>query len=218
MFRATLILLSAAVLALLACGCGVRFSDGPHTVQTRSIGAFDRVDLRGSANVVVHRGSGRTLTVEGGQRRVNSVVTRVQSGTLIVEDHDSSDMLDLSGDQLTVTVSVPRLTAVRIDGSGDVSLPELRGGPLQLRVDGSGDVDGHGHLDALDASVNGSGDIDLGDVAVQTGKVSISGSGDANLHAVRSLAALVTGSGDISYSGNPQLTKDVSGSGDVSQN
>src|SRR6201995_1026595 len=107
MIRATLILLSAAAVAVLACGCGVRFSDGPHTVQTRTIGAFDRVELRGSANVVVHRGSARTLTVEGGQRRVNDVVTRVQSGTLIVQDRNSSDTLDLSGDQLTVTVSVP---------------------------------------------------------------------------------------------------------------
>jgi hypothetical protein len=216
MFRATLILLSTAVLAALACGCGVRFSDGPHTVQTRSIGAFNRLDLRGSANVVVHRGSSRTLTVEGGQRRVNDVVTRVESGTLIVKDRNSSDVLDLSGDQLTVTVSVPQLTSVRIDGSGDVSLPELRGGPLQLRVDGSGDVNGHGRLDALNAAVDGSGDIDLSNVEVQTGKVNISGSGDANVHAVRSLAAVVSGSGDIEYSGDPQLSKDVSGSGDVS--
>lgn len=218
MFRATLILLSTAVLAVLACGCGVRFSDGPHTVQTRSIGAFDRVDLRGSADVVVHRGTARTLTVEGGQRRVNDVVTRVQSGTLIVEDLNSSDTLDLSGDSLTVTVSVPRLTGVRIDGSGDLSLPELQGGPLQLRVNGSGDVNGHGYLDALNAAVDGSGDIDLSHVAVQTVKINLSGSGDANVHAVRSLAAVVSGSGDVEYSGDPQLTKDVSGSGDVSQN
>jgi hypothetical protein len=217
MFRATLTLLSAAALALVACACGVRFSDGPHTVQTRSVNAFDRLELRGSANVVIHRGTTRTLTVEGGKRRVDGVVTRVQSGTLIIEDRHSSNMLDLSGDQLTVTVSTPRLAAARIDGSGDLSLPELDGGPLQLRIDGSGDVDGHGRLDALDAAIDGSGDIGLGDVAVQTGKINISGSGDANVHAVRSLAVVVSGSGDVEYSGNPQVFQSVSGSGDISR-
>jgi hypothetical protein len=85
----------------------------------------------------------------------------VESGTLIVQDRGSSDTLDLSGDQLTVTVSTPRLPEARINGSGDVSLPELDGGPLRVRVGGSGDVDGHGRLDGLDAAIKGSGDIDV---------------------------------------------------------
>ena len=218
MIRTTLILLTAAAVALVATGCGVRFSDGPHTVQTRSVGSFDRVEVRGSANVVIHNGNGRTLTVDGGKTRVDRVVTRVQSGTLIVSERDSSNTLDVSGDNLTVTVATPRLTAVKIDGSGDVSLPELRGGPLQLRVDGSGDVNGHGRLDALDAAVDGSGDIDMGHVSIGAAKVDISGSGDAIVHALRSLDAVVSGSGDIGYAGNPRLTRDVAGAGDVSHN
>ncbi len=217
MFRATLILLTSAVLALIAWGCGVRFSDGPHTTQTRSVSAFDRLEVRGWANVVVHRGSSRTMTVQGGEHRIGDVVTRVRSGTLIVKDRGSSNTLDLSGDQLTVTVSTPRLTEVRIDGSGDVSLPELDGGPLRLRVVGSGDIDGHGRLDALDAAIEGSGDIDLGDVVVQAGKVNISGSGDADLHAVRALDAAVSGSGDVQYTGDPRLSQHVTGSGDISR-
>ncbi len=217
MFKATLIVISTAALALVVCGCGVRFSDGPHTTQTRSVRAFDRVEVRGSADVVVHRGVSRTLTVAGGEHRVDDVVTRVQSGTLIVEDRGSSDTLDLSGDQLTVTVSTPRLTEARITGSGDVSLPELDGGPLGLRVVGSGDVDGHGRLDGLDAAINGSGDIDLGDVVTRAAKVNISGSGDADVHAVRTLDAVVSGSGDVQYTGDPRLSQDVTGSGDVSR-
>ena len=218
MIRATLIVLTTAAVALVAIGCGVRFSDGPHTVQTRPVAAFDRVELRGSADVVVHHGSGHTLTVAGGKTRVDNVVTRVESGTLIVDERDSSGMLDLSGDSVTVTVSAQRLDSVAIDGSGDLSLPELRGGPLQVRLDGSGDLDGHGRLDALDATVDGSGDMSMGDVTVQSARINLSGSGDADVHAVRALDAVVNGSGDIGYRGNPTLTRDVSGSGDVSHN
>jgi Putative auto-transporter adhesin, head GIN domain len=216
MIRATLILLTSAAVTLIATGCGVRFSDGPHSVQTRSVGTFHRIVLRGSANVVVHHGSGRTLTVAGGSARVNRVLTRVESGTLIVSERDSHNTLDLSGDNLTVSVSTPRVDAVTIDGSGDVSLPDLRGGPLQVRIDGSGDVDGRGRLDALDAAVDGSGDITMGDVRIQSAKVNVSGSGDADVHPVRALDAVVSGSGDVEYRGHPTLTRVISGSGDIS--
>jgi hypothetical protein len=215
MIRATFILLAAVAAALVATGCGVRFSDGPHTVQTRSVPGFERVELRGSPNLVVHNGSSATLTVAGGKSRVRRVTTRVESGTLVVSERESSNVLDLSGDDVTVTVATPHLSAVTIDGSGDVSLPELRGEPLQLRIDGSGDVDGHGRLDALDAAVDGSGDIHMGDVRIGAAKVDVSGSGDVEVDALRSLDAVVSGSGDIGYAGNPRLTRHVSGSGDV---
>ena len=149
MFRTTLILTSAAAIALAVSACGLRIeNDGPHTVQTRTVGTFHRVDLRGSANVVVTRGRPRTLTVSGGRNRVRDVVTRVQSGTLVVEDRNSDATLHLGGDGPTVTVSTPSLVGARLDGSGDLSMAGLAGGPLQIRVDGSGDVDAHGRLDA----------------------------------------------------------------------
>jgi Putative auto-transporter adhesin, head GIN domain len=223
MIRTTLILISIAALAVAAVVIvgGVRIaSDGPRTVQTRTVGAFDRVDLRGSTDVVVIRGRGTpgTLTVSGGRNRVRDVTTRVQSGTLIVEDRDSDATLHLWGDGATVTVSTPSLVGARVDGSGDLSVAGLTGGPLRIRGDGSGDVDAHGRLGALDVVEDGSGDLHLGDVVAQSATVDLAGSGDADVHAVRTLSAVVSGSGDVSYAGDPRVTRrDVSGSGDVSQ-
>lgn len=217
MIRTTLILTSAAAIAVAVSACGLRIeSDGPHTVQTRPVATFDRVDVRGSADVVVTRGRSATLTVSGGRNRVRDVITRVQAGTLVVENRNSDATLHLGDDGSTVTVSTPSLVGARIDGSGDLSVAGLAGGPLQIRADGSGDVDGHGRVDALDAAADGSGDLDLSDVAAQAAKVNLSGSGDADVHAVRTLSAVVSGSGDVTYAGSPQVTRDVSGSGDVS--
>ncbi len=219
MLRTTLILITAgavAVAASVAVG-GLRIaSDGPHTVQTRTVAAFDRIDLRGSTDVVVTHGTSRTLTISGGRNRVRDVITRVQSGTLVVEQRDSDAALHLWGDGATVTVTTPSLVAARVDGSGDLSVAGLAGGPLQIRVDGSGDVDAHGRLDALDAAVDGSGDLHLDDVLAQSAELNLSGSGDADVHAVRRLAVVVSGSGDVSYAGAPRVTREVSGSGDVS--
>lgn len=217
MIRTTLILTCAAAVALAVSACGFHIeTDGPHTVQTRTVGAFDHVDLRGSTDVVVTHGRTATLTISGGRNRVRDVITRVQSGTLIVEERDSDPTLHLGDDGPTVTVSTPSLVGARIDGSGDLSMAGLAGGPLRIRVDGSGDVDAHGRLDALDAAGDGSGDLDLGAVVAQSARINLSGSGDADVDAVRTLAVVVSGSGDVSYAGNPQLTRDVSGSGDVS--
>jgi hypothetical protein len=217
MFRTTLILTSAAAIALTVSACGLRIENaGPHTVQTRTVSAFDRVDLRGSTNVVVTRGQSSTLTVSGGRNRVRDVVTRVQAGTLIVEERNSDVTLHLGGDGPTVTVNTPSLVGARLDGSGDLSVAGLAGGALQIRVDGSGDVDAHGRLDALDAAADGSGDLDLSDLVAQSAKVNLSGSGDADVHAVRTLAVALSGSGDVNYAGNPLVTRDLSGSGDVS--
>lgn len=219
MLRTTLILISVAAVAVAVAVIvgGVRIAgDGPHTVQTRTVGTFDRVDLRGSTDVVVTRGNSRTLTVSGGRNRVRDVITRVQSGTLVVEQRDSDAALHLWGDGAIVTVSTPSLVGARVDGSGDLSVAGLAGGPLRLRADGSGDVDVHGHLAVLDAAADGSGDLHLNDVVARSAKVNLSGSGDADVHAVSSLAVVVSGSGDVSYAGNPRVTRDVSGSGDVS--
>ena len=218
MIRTTLILTSAAAVAVAVSACGLRIeNDGPHTVQTRTVRSFDRIDLRGSTDVVVTHGRAATLTVSGGRNRVRDVITRVQSGTLVVEDRNSDATLHLGGDGPTVTVSTPSLAAARLDGSGDLSVAGLVGGPLQIRADGSGDVDARGRLDALDAAADGSGDLDLGDVVAQSAKVNLSGSGDADVHAVRTLSAVVSGSGDLSYAGDPRVTRDLSGSGDVSR-
>src|ERR1700749_3534058 len=107
MIKTTLILTSAAAVAVAVSACGLHIeSDGPHTVQTRTVGAFDRVDLRGSTDVVVTRGGGTpgTLTVSGGRNRVRDVTTRVQSGTLIVQERNSDATLHLGDDGPIVTV------------------------------------------------------------------------------------------------------------------
>jgi hypothetical protein len=218
MLRSTLILVAAASLsAMVLTGCGVSFSDGPHTTEARSVGSFDRVEVRGSTNVTVRRGAGRRLTVEGGERSVAGVTTRVEHGTLIVAREDESTTIDFGGDDLRVTVTTPALRAARIDGSGDLVLPELDGGSLDLRVDGSGDVRAGGRLDTLDAIVGGSGDLHLEDVEAGEVVLGVSGSGDASVHPLRTLDVQIDGSGDVDYRGDPHVRRQVSGSGDLSR-
>ena len=218
MIRLTALTLAAAVLALSISACGITFGDdGPYTQQNRDVGSFDRLEVHGSSDVIVKSGPGGVLTVKGGRNRVEDLTTRVEAGTLFVETRDSSGIDFSDGGDVTVVVRAPSLAAARVDGSGDLTLTEVRGRQLEVEVNGSGEVRARGRVAALDAEVDGSGDLDFRDLAAATASLDISGSGNADVDARRRLDVDLRGSGDVRYSGDPLLSQDVSGSGTVTR-
>ena len=214
--RLTALILAAAVLALSISACGITFDEGRYTQQNRDIGEFDRIEVHGSPEVVVKSGPGGVLTVKGGRHRVADLTTHVDAGTLLVEETDSAG-IDLSDGHATVIVRAPSLSAIRVAGSGEVSLNGIRGGRLEVELDGSGEVRARGSVDALDAEVDGSGDLDFRDLAVGTASVDIAGSGNADVDARHRLDVDLRGSGDVRYGGEPLLSQDIAGSGSVAR-
>jgi hypothetical protein len=223
MLRPALALLSAGLLsAMVVTGCGVRVDHGPSVSSTRSVAAFERLDVQGSTDVDVRVGNHTSVVVRGDKDAVAQVRTVVRDGTLVVErDHhdDDGSTIVLGGHHLRVDVVVPRLSAVAVHGSGDVDLDlgSARPDALDVTVEGSGDVSADGAVRALRASVQGSGDLDFADLRAADADVSVQGSGDADVHADATLHAAIDGSGDISYTGDPRVTSDLEGSGDLSR-
>ncbi len=105
---------------------------------------------------------------------------------------------------------------VRVSGSGDVSLGEVRGA-LTTSISGSGDVTAASINGPLDAQVSGSGDVKIRGGQATTVRVRIAGSGDVTLHGpADSLEASIAGSGDVTVGQvRGSVTKHISGSGDV---
>lgn len=214
--RLTALTIAAAVLALSIAACGATFDDGPYTQENRDVADFDRIEVHGSAEVIVKSGPGGVLTVKGGRDRVADLTTRVDDGTLMIEEGDSSGV-DLGDGHVTVVVRARALSAARLDGSGDITLNGLRGGRLEVEVNGSGDVRARGRVEALEAEVDGSGELDLRDLAADAASLDIAGSGDADVDARHRLDVDLRGSGDVRYSGDPLLSQSVSGSGTISR-
>jgi hypothetical protein len=75
-----------------------------------------------------------------------------------------------------------------------------------------------GKTENFNSNLNGSGDIDAGDLKAKNAKITVSGSGDSKVFCSESLHARVSGSGDIEYIGDPKKkdTK-VNGSGAISK-
>jgi hypothetical protein len=207
-------LIGAALLTVAVSACGVA-EDGPHTVRSRQVAPFQRIEVHGSTEVLVRPGRAGALRLEGGVNRVEDLRTRVAGGTLVVEKEDTSGTIDIGDDPARVVATAPRIEAVRIDGSGRIELRDLRGPRLATAIYGSGEVRADGQVDRLRSRVDGSGSLDLTSLRADDAAVAISGSGWADLGATRHLDAAIDGSGAVTYGGDPTISERISGSGRI---
>jgi hypothetical protein len=209
--RRTLLALTAvAALALAGCSLG---DDGPRTSEEREVPAFTRIANAGSVDVRLRVGEPQRIVVRAGQEVIDDVGTEVHDGTL----HVTFDHRGFGGDDVVVEASVPRLTGIDVDGSGDVVADGVRGAELRVASDGSGDVAVRGSATRLTVEVDGSGEAHLEDLAAREARVEVGGSGDAEVSAGELLDVAVDGSGDVSYHGDPAVRRSVDGSGEVTR-
>jgi Putative auto-transporter adhesin, head GIN domain len=206
--RRSLLLIPIAALALAGCEIG---DDGPRISQTRSVPDFARIDNRDSVDLRLTVGEPQRLRVRAGEKVIDDVKTEVRDGTLLVTfDHSG-----FGGDDVVVEASVPELTAIDADGSGDIDADGIDADAFELRADGSAEVALAGRVGRLTLELDGSGDADLEHLAAQSARVDVSGSGDAEVRAVETLDVDVDGSGDVRYHGDPAVTQYVDGSGEL---
>lgn len=92
---------------------------------------------------------------------------------------------------------------VDLTGSGDIEL-DLETENLEGRLTGSGDVKLKGKVYQFSCKVTGSGDFLASGLTAEVVDASVLGSGDIELRVTNELRARISGSGDIIYIGNPE--------------
>lgn len=234
--------IGAAAFGLGACDAKILHDDKGKTVQpsgkgdSRSFNAtgFDAILLKGPDSVVVRKGASFSVVATGPADVLDKLRIRVDGTRLIVDRERSMGWTDGEGGA-TVTVTMPRLIAADLAGSGSLTADDASGPRVELAVAGSGDlkvkqvsakdlelaVAGSGDLvveggsaDTGEYDVAGSGDIDAA-VSTQTLDASIAGSGDIRGVATQSADVSVVGSGDVTVTGGAKCTTSKMGSGDV---
>lgn len=169
-----------------------------------------KTTFKGDKLVVESEGVGVTINSVHGSVSIGSV-----SGSIFVNGQ-RIDGGTAGGGRAVVGVALPELPALKIKGSGDVSLLDLRQAGLEIEIEGSGDVTAHGQVEQLDVRIAGSGDVDARELVAKRGHLSIAGSGDISAHISQEVVAKVAGSGDIIVRGDPPMrSKQVLGSGSV---
>jgi hypothetical protein len=209
--------LAAVGLASTGCfgGLGMDEDHGPQSTKEVTLSGFTAIEANGAIDLTVVVGSAETIKVEGSKERVENLKTSVKDGTLVLEE-DSHGLFGNNG-RLHVTVTLPALNALGVNGSGDANVTAVKSEAFKLAINGSGDIDVAGEASDFSVVINGSGDVNARSLKTKTCDVSIAGSGDIAVAASDELSVSVAGSGDVTYFGDPKVTSAVTGSGDVNK-
>ncbi len=204
---------------------------GETTTQARTLDGFTGITLSGNATLTVTQGDSFSVAVTTDSGLQDHIDTFVRGSTLEIDQHYS--IAGRSPD-VSVAVTLPRLTELDLSGSSSTTLEGIRGESLRASSSGSSNIRIDADVETLSVDVAGSGDIALtgkardahvtisgsgtvagADLEAKTADVSVSGSGDMTLRVQNTLDASVAGSGDITYYGDPAVSSEVAGSGRV---
>jgi hypothetical protein len=207
------------------------------TSRTYQVAPFTSVSSLGPQDVVITLGDKFEVRATGTSQALSSLTAEVRDGTLVIGP--GGGFRGFGRSQLrsaTFYVTVPKIEAVALAGSGSVKLDRAEGpffsgsvaGPGELtlgalKVDkadfsiaGPGDISASGTARDARVSIGGTGDISAKGLSSETASVSIAGTGDVALTVQRSARVSIMGSGDVQISGPAHCTVSKMGSGDVS--
>jgi hypothetical protein len=233
------------LLALAACGMSSGHEQGQENGGASGqagrrdfqVGAFDRVELAGSQNVIVKVGGAPAAYAEGDTGLLERLDVRVENGVLRIGQKKGKWSLGWSKDHgsITVHVAAPSLKGAEVAGSGDMRIDKVQAESFAGSIAGSGELDigsltardttfaiaGSGGLSAAGTaesanfSIAGSGDVRAGGLQVKRAKVSIAGSGNVEAKAMETADVSIMGSGDAVITGTAKCNVNKMGSGDA---
>lgn len=193
-----LIWIALGAFAILLSSCEPNCADGNGVIitQTRDVSAFTGVESNGDFEVNIYPGEESGVQVEAAENLMNLIITRVSDGELIIETRRGNCIR--SSENIRVTVTVPDLNHVDLNGSGTVWCDTLSTQNLEVDLDGSGTIRCISLLvPTLNMDLTGSGKIET-DGTFTTVNTVIDGSGEIILYGESQTADLrINGSGTI---------------------
>jgi hypothetical protein len=218
---------------LLALAAGSALAQSPEG-RLYTPGAFDRLDLDGSARVTLTQGDKDQVFIAGDADAQKSAQVRLVGSRL--EIHPSGGWKFWNNERLQIDVQVRQLSQLTLSGNSDVqALGPFKGDQLVVTISGAGSVrfdrldmdrlkfsisgagDGElaGKVSDLSLSVSGKGKLLAEQLRAGTASVSISGVGNARVWVTEALRVGISGVGSVDYWGQPEVKRSVSGLGSV---
>jgi hypothetical protein len=151
--------------------------------------------LTGPDNVTMRPGPTQSLEVRGEQRMLPKNYTTVDGDMLHIGPRG---ILLRHRTPIEVTVTLPALESLSVNGSGDHTVSGFAGDHLDVALDGSGRMRFNGRYREIMAAIHGSGDMELTGGTSDTVDAAVIGSGRLTLvGSTRALHAELRGSGDL---------------------
>ncbi|HSR00221.1 MAG TPA: head GIN domain-containing protein [Sphingomicrobium sp.] len=238
MRKSIVVAVIAACSATSACGRMHDEGAGPSVSRSYQVGNFQQIEVAGPYQVNVRTGANPAVSGEGSEKLLDRTVVVVEGDKLVIRPQENHGWFHFgwSSGKATFAVTVPKLNAATIAGSGDIRVDHVQGdrfdgavagsgglsvdsvnvGALKLSIGGSGSAKaGSGKAQTADYGIGGSGDIEAGAVETQQAKVSIAGSGSVKARATSTADVSIMGSGDVDVAGGAKCSISKAGSGSV---
>ena len=201
--------------------------------DVRKLDTFIGIGISVHADVYYTPGNVHEIRIEGDDRDVDDLITKVKDGFLQVKYEDWRTRRS----KLTIYITSTELEAVKISGSarfrsgepittdemdlamsgsGGILFEKLEADEVDVKISGSGDIELlSGSADELDTKISGSGKLNAETFEVSEFSAAISGSGSIRITAKEELDVKISGSGKVYYHGTPRVNSISAGSGKV---
>jgi hypothetical protein len=185
---------------------------GPIVSRDFSWDGGDRLQLSVPGVVHFHPAATWHLTVRGPEHTLDRL--SVLDGHIRL---NNSGFFHWGGnDRLAIELSGPALQGIAVNGSGSITLNDLKQDSLDIRIGGSGSAVAQGSVKSLRLDIRGSGRAELEGLAANDAYVRIGGSGLADIAPTDSADVSIGGSGEVRLHTFPRrLSSHVRGSGRV---
>ena len=230
--RALRIALGTLVLGLV--GWGVQAQPAMPVGRVYAPGAFDWIEMDGTARIRVTQGERDQVFVAGDDAAQQGVEVDVVDNRLRIraaggwkfwrEDRPAIEvqvrklshvMLSGAGElQAPGPIRCDQLV-IGISGSGSVRFDELAVRQLRFDISGAGDGQLAGRVEQLELNVSGRGKLVADQLRAARAKVAISGVANAELWVTDDLQLAISGAGKIDFWGHPVVRRAVSGMGNI---
>lgn len=213
---------------------------GPITSQSYALTGFTGVEVSGPDDVTIRQGDAFSITARGRKATLDRLEIKLDGTKLVIgRKREGFSFSSHDGDDLDISITMPRLNAVRLTGSGsidadsvdgdaveavltgsgDLKVAKLTGKSAEITVSGSGDIEiAGGTVGSGEVSVTGSGDVDADGLVATTLEVSITGSGNVDAQATGKADVRILGSGDVKITGGATCSSKQMGSGTATCN
>ncbi|GAB3538784.1 head GIN domain-containing protein [Spirosoma fluminis] len=201
--------------------------NGEIVKQQRTVGSFDKLNVRVGMRVRIVTGDAGTADLEGESNILEHVVTEVKNGELTVMLAQNKSYNQTKG--VTVTIHVPKLDRILVSTGCTVEseLPiksnnltatvetgsrltaPIAAKTLKLIVRDGSRASLQGKTTEADIQMSGAGNLDASKLTVARADIRLDGASRADIHVTETLTAEADGVSTVNYTGNPTVKSQI---------
>lgn len=203
--------------------------------ETRELGSFDRISMRGIGKLYISQGKQQDVVLEGDDVAISRITTNVIDGKLVIDigrdwvEKISAGFDFLSSHDIRIKITVKNLTELEVAGAADIEVNDIRtedftlkmigasnvkvenlkADSLRTEIPGAGKIQVEGEVKDQSVTLAGAGNFSGHKLKSKNAKVVLSGVGSAQLWVTGELEVTIAGVGSVEYYGSPSIKQSV---------